>query len=352
MKQSNKSKTGQKRSTGALMKAPVAMTKITRQRMPQVTAKPGCTRVTHREYVGDVLGSVAFNATKYAVNAGNAQLFPWLSGMAKLFQLYRFYKLHFYYEPTVATTAAGTVMEAVDHDAADSSPLSKVAMMAIKGAVRVALWAAVELICDPKDMDKFTKQRYVRVGSPPTGTDIKTYDVGNFVLSVAGSADDTAHVGELYVSYDVELYNPSALASFSSEGDAEVGLSGSASITSEFGDYGGLEHNGAEFLNIAHTGSHFLSFAEPGEYHVQIAWTGSGFTLGFPPTQAVSGSTLDDVSPGSIFQAGTTQILSTYDVRCSLGGQYLAVDLTPNGSETISVVNVLVTQKPYYLAVN
>lgn len=163
------------------------------------------TVISHSEYIADLSGSVAFTVNKYSMNPGLIETFPWLSAIAGNFESYLFKTLMFGYETTSPTTAPGSVMLGADFDAADPQPASKVEMMSNHNAVRSSPWAPVNYNCAKLDLAKFGVQRYTRSGS--TGGDIKTYDVGNFYLATAGMAD-TSLIGELYVTYVVELYTP------------------------------------------------------------------------------------------------------------------------------------------------
>jgi hypothetical protein len=59
----------------------------------------------------------------------------------------------------------------------------------------------------PEDLHK-QKTYFVRQGAQPANTDIKLYDVGNFVVATQGVSPASATCGELYVEYDVTLHTP------------------------------------------------------------------------------------------------------------------------------------------------
>jgi hypothetical protein len=162
--------------------------------------------ITHREFVGDVDGSVLFGSSQYALNPGNSVVFPWLSSIALNYESYVFKQLHFHYETSVSTTTAGTVMMAVDYDASDAAPASKQILMGYAQAQRSAPWQECAFNCRSGDLHKFAAERYVRGLTIPTG-DVKTYDVGNLFLATQGNATGDM-IGELYVSYTVELRTP------------------------------------------------------------------------------------------------------------------------------------------------
>lgn len=186
--------------------APVARSRLTRTRAPSVRTRLNSASITHREYIGDVNGTVAFAANSFAVNPGNPAVFPWLSQIAQRYESYVFHSLHFEFETVASTLTAGSVLMACDYDAADAAPADKQTLMSYAQATRGAPWQESRFSARSSDLTKFSRERYVRDANTPSG-DIKTYDVANFFLATQGMADTSA-IGELYVSYNVELRTP------------------------------------------------------------------------------------------------------------------------------------------------
>lgn len=188
---------------------PVARTHVRPNMAPKIRqVREGCV-ITHREYVYDVTRNVNVFATDtFSINPGLASTFPWLSQIAGRFESYTFERLDFIYETTVSTATAGSIMMAVDFDASDASPATKVQLMSYAGATRAAPWQAVRLVTSAIDRKKMVTERYTRTGALQVGADIKTYDVGNFFLSTIGIAAPNATLGELYVEYTVRLRTP------------------------------------------------------------------------------------------------------------------------------------------------
>lgn len=162
--------------------------------------------ISHREYIADIPGSVLFDVNEWSLNPGNPLIFKWLSQIAINYESYRFSSLTFHYETAVSTITPGTVMLAVDYDAADPAPSDKQGLMSYAQAQRSAAWSACAFNCRQGDLKKFAAERYVRGSSLPTG-DPKTYDVGKLFLATQGNTDTTL-LGELYVTYTVELRTP------------------------------------------------------------------------------------------------------------------------------------------------
>lgn len=191
-----------------VVKAPVAMTRVVRTSGPMIkrSQKNGDVTVTHREYLRDINGSVPFTVTPIAVNPGLQVSFPWLSSMAVLFESYVFDKLEYEFQTEAPTSSTGTVMAALDYDAGDAAPVSKVQLAAYRRYVRSAPWNNFVQSSLSEDLHK-RKSYYVRNGSLPANRDIVLYDVGNLYFATERQAD-TSVVGELYVSYTVRLMTP------------------------------------------------------------------------------------------------------------------------------------------------
>jgi len=204
---------GSSTRSGKIYSAPTIQGRVMRTNVPVVSGSAysgdGRVRVRHREYIQDVAGSIGFAVTGVPINPGLAVMFPWLSRIAKQFESYLFRSLKFEYEPQCSSTTAGTIMLAVDYDAADPSPSSKQQLMSYHNAVRAGAWQECCYRGDSADLKKFGVQRYVRQDALAPNLDIKTYDVGNVFVGSQAEVG-TAVVGELYVEYDVELITPQA----------------------------------------------------------------------------------------------------------------------------------------------
>lgn len=186
---------------------PVAKGKVvTGSKARMTTAPNGDIRIAHREFVRDISGSVAFTALVLAVNPGLNGSFPWLSTIAKSFESYRFSKLKFCFETEAPTSSTGTVLMAIDYDANDATPTTKIQAMAYRSSVRSPPWSDSCHDSLREDLSK-RKTYYVRQGSLTANRDIDLYDTGNLFICTQGQAD-TSIVGELYVEYDCHLMTP------------------------------------------------------------------------------------------------------------------------------------------------
>lgn len=185
------------------------MSLVAKTSVPAIKATSRGFVVVHREYIQDVTAADAnFRNTTFSINPGLATTFPWLSAIAGRFESYLFRRLHFIYEPICPTTTPGAVMMAVDYDAVDTAPTSKVLLMSYRGAVRSAPWNITRFDATRGDLRKFGVQRFVRTSSNPANTDLKTYDVGNLQLATQNTPSTPTTLGELYVEYEVEFFTP------------------------------------------------------------------------------------------------------------------------------------------------
>jgi len=253
----------------------VAYTKPTQPRPPRISTNNTNGRVTttvkHREFISDIAASTEYAVTKYSINPGDSRTFPWLSRMAKLFETYKFRDLKFSYEPTCGSATPGSVNLAIDFDASDDAPPSKIQLMSYHNAKRISPWSATTYVATHQDLSKFAISRYTRASTQPPNTDIKTYDVGNFFIAVSGvDGASLPEVGELYVEYTVELYTPQ-IPSGSIQPELFVGTIGNNGFTlplqgQPFGpNPKATNFNGTGFLSFDAGG---FNFNEPGRYLV------------------------------------------------------------------------------------
>ncbi len=171
--------------------------------------------VRHKEYVGPINSSIDFkNRYELPLNPGLSGTFPWLSGIAKRYQEYAFKGVVFHYVPSSGTavsgtnSALGTVMIQTSYRASDTAPYSKTEMMneycASESVPSGAFVHPIE--CDPKE-NPFNIH-YVRSATPPTGEPLMSYDLGKTFVAVQGQQANDIILGDLWVTYEVELKKP------------------------------------------------------------------------------------------------------------------------------------------------
>lgn len=212
--------------------APIAKQITRRTTKPSIKNRGQNVIVTHREYLQDIVrSSTTYSIDGVAINPGISASFPWLSQIAGRFESYTFNRLDFIYEPMVPTTQPGTVMMAIDFDAADNPPNSKQTQMSYQGAVRAAPWQPFKISAMHHNRVKMVTERYVRTGQVPANSDIKTYDVGDLYLGTVGTGGTTVTLGELYVEYTVTLRTPQIATAPNLAVNRQTAQSGTITIT-------------------------------------------------------------------------------------------------------------------------
>lgn len=306
---------------------PATVSKRTINRRPDISGSPysgdGRIRIRHREYITDVAGSVAFAVTGYSINPGLSTLFPWLSTIAQNYESYLFKNLCFEYNTLKGSSTNGKTLLAVDYDAADAVPVTKQEMMVHRGAVDGPVWDPdLKHVSDIQDLEKFGKQRYIRNGAI-SSTDIKTYDVGNCLVGTQGCADTTA-VGELYVSYDIELMTPQPPQL------ALETITGAGSISTSSGFGSAATFTGPGFASAA---TSTLTFNTSGTFYVSMSNTGTAVV-----TPSITGTATTTAELAAVGTA-LTGLVTTYYV-VAVAGQTVIFNFTSSGAITASLVQI------------
>jgi hypothetical protein len=290
------------------------------QQVPIMHSANEAVVLRHREYIADVsVNGPAFNLTTYNINPGLFQSFPYLSAVASCFQQYRFKGLVFEYKTTSATalvsgtnTAMGSVMLAVQYRS-DAAPFTnKTQLLNEMWSVDTVPSSNVVLPVECAPAETVLTHQYIRTGGIGTG-DVKMFDLG--VLSVATFGAQTGQtnvIGELWVSYEVELLKPQLSVA---ESGSLFFASTSTTFTSSSptGGFSAGAYAGNTLQGITITGNtiNFSTLNGPGFYQIQITWAGSNTTTTAPSVTASGGLSVPSaVTP------------------------YNSVIFTPNGSAT------------------
>lgn len=171
--------------------------------------------VRHKEFITEVSGKTAFTVQRrLSINPGLASTFPWLSGVAAQYSEYSIKGMVYHYVPTsgnaVSSTnaALGTVMLQTSYRANESQPTSKVEMLneywSNEAKPSEAFVHPIE--CSPKE-NPFNVQ-YIRTGDVPSTDNVLLYDLGTTTLAVSGQQADDIVLGDLWVTYEIELRKP------------------------------------------------------------------------------------------------------------------------------------------------
>jgi len=168
--------------------------------------------IRHKEFICQVSGSANFTVQReFPLNPGLSSTFPWLANIATRFQEYTIRGMVFHYVPTSGSysasgTSLGSVMLQTTYRATDSAPGSKVEMLNEYWSNEVVPCESMAhpIECDPKE-NPFAVH-YVRSGALVNSEPL-LYDVGKTFLATSGMST-TGVVGDLWVTYEVELKKP------------------------------------------------------------------------------------------------------------------------------------------------
>lgn len=184
--------------------------KITGNPMPTFSRRGDGIRITHREFVNDIKGSIEFANTSYLLNPSNEALFPWLSHMAHYFEEYKFTGLIFEYRPTSGMVAAapelGSVIYATNYNAMEPDFASKREMDSYEYVTSCVPCSGMLHPVECMPGSNPVSVYYTKAVDSPDAQ--LMYDMGRFQVGRVGMQSSTAIVGELWVSYDVVLSKP------------------------------------------------------------------------------------------------------------------------------------------------
>lgn len=186
---------------------------ITRNQVPVMHSSSESVKFRHREYVCDINSSVGFTSRRFPVNPGLDQSFPYLARIAQNFQEYKFNGLVYEFKSTSAdalnstNTALGTIMMSAQYRADAAAFIDKQGMLN-------EMWSCdtkpsesilLPIECNPKENPLGIQ--YVRGNNLPAGQDVKLFDLATFTIAAVGSQQASV-VGELWATYEVELFKP------------------------------------------------------------------------------------------------------------------------------------------------
>lgn len=172
--------------------------------------------VRHREFIGDVPASAAFAIAGYPLNPGLPETFPWLSGVAKNFEEWKPRGIIFEFKTTssnaVVSTAAnaalGTIVMATEYNPLGNGFGNKQQMENYQWAVSTDPSKTKNHMVETKAGQNPLGSYYIRTGPPPEGGDLRFYDIGTTYVASVGMQSGGQNVGELWISYEMELRKP------------------------------------------------------------------------------------------------------------------------------------------------
>jgi hypothetical protein len=295
--------------------------------------------VRHREFIGTLAGSPGFTVQMaLPINPGIDTTFPWLAPIASKFQQYQVKGMVYQYLPTSgtfngSTAALGAVMFQTTYRATDTAPASKVELLneywSSENVASNTLLHAIE--CNPKE-NPFNVH-YVRTNEITSGEPLM-YDIGKTFIATQGM-NDTATVGDIWVTYEIELKKPLVVSPVISPSNCTLlalsgGLSSTNFFTATTSTYLQGPTNTALLLGRVITLPSNAPIART--YYVSVTLVGTSMTGGMTITLAagltagtvnfgeVIGTTTSTASHGAIINVPASTALPTITYTSLTGG--------------------------------
>lgn len=290
--------------------------------------------IRHREYIGDIFSSAtpgAFNMQSFELNPGVTRTFPWLASLANHFQEYEFQGLVFDYKSTsgdalnstntqLGTVAMATLYNAGEPDFQDLSEMMN-SEYSIEGKSSQSMLAPIECA------RALNSQTHLYVRSAPTAAnqDIRWFDLGKFFVATQNVQGASVRLGQLFVTYQVELFKPIMRTNRLPTTRTFIANSGAAvSSANPFGTSRAILP-GCTFTPIISGATfNYGPDVSSGLYAVSVCWIGSAGAAITYPVLTLANASIVNYSPGTTFvqcpPAATTSSICRMDWLMRING--------------------------------
>lgn len=186
--------------------------------VPRVKNHAGETRITHREFVGPVVSSAtagAFTNEAFVIQPGLGASFPWLSLIAHAFSSYRLKGMLFEFVSSSGdsvgstNTALGSVIMATNYNSNDAEYATLSQMLNSEYSVAEKPSRNIRHYIECGEGTQHVDEYFVRSNAVlESGQNSNLYDFATFQIASNGCPGAGVTLGNLYVSYDIELLKP------------------------------------------------------------------------------------------------------------------------------------------------
>lgn len=264
--------------------------------------------VRHREYICDIV-SPAFNQGNFlnrtfAINPGLPGSFPWLAPIASQYEQYMIKGMVYEFKSLTSDSVLsastsnfiGGIVLATDYNPLNGGFNNKQEMentqYTTSCKVSESVYHPVE--CAPQTIP--TKQLYVRSSAVPANADQRLYDLGTFNIATFGLPTANVVVGELWVSYEIELIKPVSANSTGSLVLSDQWVIPAVTNSDPLNNGNGAVLQPGSSIGTTMPGpTDFIQFPPGlyGSYLINIIWTGdSTASLVAPGASASSGASI------------------------------------------------------------
>lgn len=324
--------------------------------------------ISFREYLGDVVSSSVVNSfdnVTYEINPTNERTFPWLSQISGNFQEWVAHGIVFEFRSMSAdalnstNTSLGQCIMATNYNAGLSPYSSKAEAENSEYAKSIKPSFSCMHAIECAKSATVLGNLYTNNARP--SDDIRFTTLGKFQMMTNGMQGTDVNVGELWVTYQIELLKPKIHDSLGEDVSCLWVTSEDVATARPFGQFNTIKLRDSGNLNTIQPNSSNFFFpysALDKTYLLQIHWSGSAFGVTSVPTFALTdgaephpdmfyetGPILDDVSSTGI-QSEILVVLDMYvDVK---GGSASArITLSNNGAfPTDCVMDLKLIESP------
>lgn len=193
------------------------MKQITVSGPPAIHRNPdGGITIPHKEYLGDLVTSEdagGFKIQKFRVNPGDPVTFPWLANLARNYQQYRLKGVVFCFKSSASNAlpasdyGIGIVAMMSEYNVESPPPGGKIEML---NSFFASECRQTESIIHPIECDRTQTTlpvMFIRHGNT-SDKDSRFTDWCNFYIATQGGPTASVNIGEIWVSYDIELMKP------------------------------------------------------------------------------------------------------------------------------------------------
>lgn len=303
--------------------------------------------VTHREFVYDVVAtgnaSTLENVVTLPLDAGDANTFPWLAGVANSYTKYRFKKVVVEYVTECTSSINGQFLLALQLDPGQDATIvngqvsltplpTKQAFSAYNTSLQCSVWqnASVTVPCTNEWLDV----AYGTLPYPTVGV-LRQQAMGVVQFGLANSeSSSTTHRGSVYISYEVELAEPNG------QGPQGLGSEYSCSTTDSTHPFNsGLLISGN--MNITTPLTTGFSFLGYGYFLVVFEIPLNGSASATPTFSSNAGSTIKSSTSSS----SATQLICVLSIQSTVPMVNVGISGATNVS-TVATTTIRVAQYP------
>lgn len=297
-------------------------------------------RIVKQDWLFDVVGDTGagnFQAPNgytdgaIRINPGLEYTFPWASAEAALFESYKIHSLSLHYIPTTNLNATGNIYMVPVVDPLESiPPANKEYLSGYRGVVDISTKSGGICEFPLGDQAMPLKWRYVRLYPNDQTLNLEMFDMGYFLVMVAGCADTTKQ-GEIWIEYDVEFFNSKPRSTLTRVIGGKVSNGGTVSAANPFGTTPVLD---ADSIGVSFDAASNMTIFDTTTLACSILYGGTNPVINAPTV--VSGSASIGLVIGSI----TNSVNASATYRISVSKSPCVVNFTGSGTVTGSVMTM------------